>query len=321
MATAFSITPKTDITTELCVYVATDAPVKFYKLKIANRSGRPRQLSVTGYWEWVLGELRSKSLMHVVTEIDPASGAILARNVYSPEFGDRVAFFNCSETNRTLTGDRAEFLGRNGNLANPAALRRVRLSGRVGAGFDPCAAFQVTLDLAPSKSEIIFHDRRGDGSRKPRHWRSGSAALTAPIGRSRACWHYWSRTLGVVYVETPDASVNFLANGWLIYQTLACRMWARSGFYQSGGAFGFRDQLQDAMALVHAQPRCCARSICCARSRQFRRRGRAALVASAVGPRRANAFLRRLPLAAVGHLPLCQHDRRHWRAGRAIALS
>ena len=144
------------IVTELCVYVATDAPVKFARLKIANRSGRPRQLSVTGYWEWVLGELRDKSLMHVVTELDPVSGALFARNAYSPEFADRVVFVDCSETNRTVTGDRTEFLGRNGTPANPAALRRIRLSGRVGAGLDPCAAMQVP---------IVARGRAGKGNR------------------------------------------------------------------------------------------------------------------------------------------------------------
>jgi len=259
------------LTTELCVYVATDAPVKFSKLKITNRSGRPRQLSVTGYWELVLGDLRSKSLLHVVTENDLASGAILARNVYSPEFGDRVAFVNCSEGNRTFTGDRTEFLGRNGTLANPSAMRRVRLSGRVGAGYDPCAAIQAPLTLADGQERIITFTMgaaRGAGEARTLaiKYRSVEIAHRA----IEAVWDYWSRTLGVVYVETPDASVNFLTNGWLVYQTLACRMWARSGFYQSGGAFGFRDQLQDAMALVHAQPQLLREHLLLAASRQFR---------------------------------------------------
>lgn len=269
----YSIFDYTDegLTTELCVYVATDAPVKFYKLKIVNHSGRPRQLSVTGYWELVLGDARSKSLLHVVTETDPASGAILARNVYSPEFGDRVAFVNCSEANRSLSGDRAEFLGRNGRLASPAALRRVRLSGRVGAGYDPCAAFQTPLTLEDGQERIITFTlgaARGMAEAKSlaQRFRSVDSAHRAIEG----VWHYWSRTLGVVYLETPDASVNFLANGWLVYQTLACRMWARSGFYQSGGAFGFRDQLQDAMALVHAQPQLLREHLLRAAGRQFR---------------------------------------------------
>jgi cellobiose phosphorylase len=259
------------ITTELCVYVAIDARVKFYKLKITNRSGRVRQLSVTGYWELVLGASRSKSLMHVTTEVDPASGAILARNVYNPEFGDAVAFVNCSESNRTLTGDRTEFLGRNGKPATPSAMRRVRLSGRVGAGYDPCASFQAPVVLENGQERTItftIGSARGSAEAKnlAQRFRSVDSAHRAIEG----VWHYWSRTLGVIHVETPDPAVNFLANGWLVYQTLACRMWARSGFYQSGGAFGFRDQLQDAMALVHAQPQLLREHLLRAAGRQFR---------------------------------------------------
>ena len=260
-----------EITTELCVYVSTDSPVKFYKLKITNRSGRQRKMSVTGFWELVLGDSRSKSLMHVVTEHDLPSGAILARNVYSPEFSDQVAFIQCSETNRTFTGDRTEFLGRNGSLANPAALRRVRLSGRVGAGYDPCAALQTGLTLEAGQERTITFTlgaTRGMGQAKSlaKRFRSADAAYRAIEG----VWDYWSRTLGVVHVQTPDPSVNFLTNGWLVYQTLACRMWARTGFYQSGGAFGFRDQLQDAMALVHAQPQLLREHLLRAAGHQFR---------------------------------------------------
>jgi cellobiose phosphorylase len=259
------------ITTELCVYVDTNASVKFSKLNITNRSGRPRQISVTGYWELVLGDARSKTLMHVVTEFDGASGAILARNVYSPEFADRVAFVNCSETVRTHTGDRTEFLGRNGSLANPAAMRRVRLSGRTGAGLDPCAAFQVPLTLEDGQERTIaFTLGAAHGATQARELAQRFRPVESAHRAIEAVWHYWSRTLGVIYLETPDQSLNFLANGWLIYQTLACRMWGRSGFYQSGGAFGFRDQLQDAMALVHAEPRLLREHLLRAASRQFR---------------------------------------------------
>ena len=259
------------LTTELCVYVATDAPVKFYKLKITNRSGRSRQLSITGYWELVLGTARSKSLMHVVTEADPATGAILAKNVYNPEFADRVAFVNCSESSRTLTGDRAEFLGRNGKLATPAALGRVRLSGRVGAGYDPCAAIQAPLTLEDGQERTItFTMGSACGATEAKVLAHRFRSVDSANRAIEAVWQYWSRTLGAVHVETPDPAVNFLANGWLVYQTLACRMWARSGFYQSGGAFGFRDQLQDAMALVHAQPQLLREHLLRAAGRQFR---------------------------------------------------
>ncbi len=260
-----------EIATELCIFVATDAPVKFARLKITNRSTRPRQLSATGYWEWVLGELRDKTLMHVVTELDPTTGAVFARNAYSTEFSDRVAFVDCSETLRSVTGDRTEFLGRNGTPAAPAAMRRVRLSGRVGAGLDPCAAMPVQFELEEGQEkEIVFMlgaaTSEADARQLVQRFRGVAKAQRTLEG----VWHYWSRTLGTVYVETPDASVNFLANGWLVYQVLACRLWARTGFYQSGGAFGFRDQLQDAMALLHAEPGLLREQLLRAAGHQFR---------------------------------------------------
>jgi len=259
------------IVTELCLFVATDAPVKLARLKVANRSGRSRQLSVTGYWEWVLGEVRSRTLMHVVTDLDPMSGALFARNFYSPEFADRVVFVESSEAARTVTADRTEFLGRNGTPANPAALGRVRLSGRVGAGLDPCAAMQVPVALEDGQErEIVFllgAARSEDQARQLiQRFRGAASARQALEG----VWQYWGRTLGAVYLETPDPAVNFLANGWLIYQVLACRLWARTGFYQSGGAFGFRDQLQDAMALVYAEPGLLREHLLRAAAHQFR---------------------------------------------------
>src|SRR6185437_8097536 len=145
------------IISELCLFVAIDAPVKFMRVRISNRSGRTRHLSVTGYWEWVLGELKSKTLMQVITELDPISGALFTHNAYNSEFPGRVAFVDCSEPIRTVTADRTEFLGRNGTPANPASLQRVRLSGRVGAGLDPCTAMQVQLVLEDGQDkDIVF---------------------------------------------------------------------------------------------------------------------------------------------------------------------
>jgi cyclic beta-1,2-glucan synthetase len=243
------------IASELTVYVAVDACVKFSVLKVRNVSARPRRLSVTAYAEWVLGDLRPKTAMHVVTELDPRSGALCARNAYNTEFPERVAFLDTDESPRSVTADRVEFVGRNGALASPAAMARARLSGRVGAGLDPCAALQVPFELeAGDEREVVFRLGLGrdaaDASGLVRRFRGPEAARRA-LDAVRA---QWTRTLGAVQVATPDPALDVMVNGWLVYQALACRFWARSGYYQSGGAFGFRDQLQDAMALVHAEP-------------------------------------------------------------------
>ncbi len=281
------------IATEMSMYVATDAPVKFVVIKIRNTSGRPRRLSITSFFELVLGDRRSNNASHVTTEIDPKTGALLARNAYSSEFGDRVAFLESSEPQRTVTGDRGEFLGRNGAPDSPDCMTRARLSGRVGAALDPCAAMQASIDLSIGEErEVAFIFGSGRDLADTRdliaRFRGTGSARRALEG----VWGYWNYTLGAVNVDTPDASLNYLANGWLIYQVLACRMWGRSGFYQSGGAYGFRDQLQDSMALVHCQPAILREQLLRSAARQFRDGRRAALVASPRRSRRANAHFR-----------------------------
>ncbi len=258
------------IRSELWVYVALDASVKFSVLKVRNGSSRARRLSATGYTEWVLGDLRPKSAMHVITEIDASSGTLFARNPYNTEFTDRVAFFDVDDTIRTVSGDRTEFIGRNGTLSHPAAMNSSRLSGRVGAALDPCAAVQVIFELDPGQErEIRFTlgaGRNTDDARELLQRFRGSAAARSAL---EAVWQYWNQTLGAVQVETPDPALNVLANGWLLYQTIACRLWARSGYYQSGGAFGFRDQLQDVMALVHTKPQLLREHLLLCAGRQF----------------------------------------------------
>ena len=258
------------IRSEMWIYVAIDSPVKFTVIRVRNESDRSRRLSATGYVEWVLGDLRHKTAMHVITELDPKSGALFARNPYNTEFSERVAFFDTDDINRTVSGDRTEFLGRNGNLRKPAALTQSHLSGRLGAALDPCAAIQITFDLAPGEErEIIFRLGSGrdadDASNIAQRFRGSVDAHSA----LDAVWRHWNHTLGAVQVETPDPAVNIMANGWLLYQTLACRIRARSGYYQSGGAFGFRDQLQDMMALIHAEPGLVREHLLLCASRQF----------------------------------------------------
>jgi cellobiose phosphorylase len=243
------------ISSELYTYVAMDAPVKFVVVKLHNHSGRPRRLSLTGYWELVLGEWRHANLMHIVTETDPHSGALLARNAYGRECADRVVFAQVSEQERTVTGNRTEFIGRNGELSRPAALRRERLSGRTGAGFDPCAAIQTHIELAVGQErEIVFTFGAAKHAEEAHYF---IQRFSGPAGAGQALetvWGYWNHTLGAVHVETPDPALDLLTNGWLIYQILSSRLWGRSGYYQPGGAYGFRDQLQDTMALIHATP-------------------------------------------------------------------
>jgi len=259
------------IHSELTVFVAADAAIKFSVLKVRNASGRTRKLSATGYVEWVLGDLRPKSAMHVTTEVDPHSGALTARNAYNTEFGRRVAFFDVDDETRTTSGDRTEFLGRNGSYHCPAALQRAQFSGRVGTAADPCAAIQTRFELDDGQErEIVFRLGVGHDAEAAVQLVQRFRGPLAALGALDAVHQYWNRTLGAVQVETPDPALNVLTNGWLLYQTIACRLWARSGYYQSGGAFGFRDQLQDVMALVHAAPQRLREQLLLCASRQFR---------------------------------------------------
>jgi len=258
------------IALELLQFVPLRDPIKISRLKIRNLSPRSRRLSITSYVEWVLGTSRSVSAPFVVTEIDPENGALLVRNHWNTEFGSCVAFADLAGRQVGWTGDRTEFLGRNGTLDHPAALERgVPLSSRVGAGLDPCGALQARIDLAPDETtEIVF--LLGEASTR--------SEVVALIARYRSAnldavlhevTRFWDDTLGAVQVRTPDRAMDIMLNRWLLYQTLACRVWARAACYQVSGAYGFRDQLQDVMALCAATPEVAREHLLRAASRQF----------------------------------------------------
>ena len=261
------------IASALTMFVAIDAPIKFVVLSVRNRSGRARRLSATGYLEWVLGDEQAKTAMHVGTTRDAGSNALFAHNPTNSDFAGRTAFFDVDALPGdavSACGDRQEFLGADGSLRWPAAMDTARLSGTVGLALDPCAALRVNFDLNDGRTrEIVF--RLGaratpeEARAMVQRW-SGTAAAQEALA---AVKQHWTRTLGAVQVRTPDKSFNLLANGWLAYQTLACRLWARNAFYQSSGAFGFRDQLQDVMALVHAAPNLVREHLLRSASRQF----------------------------------------------------
>ena len=258
------------IYSEMTIYTDIETPVKFIVIKLRNHSGRQRRISATGFIDWVLGDLRAKYIKHTITELDARSGAILAKNAYSSEFVNRVAFFDADGTNKTITTDRSEFIGRNGTLNNPEGLRRVRLSGKTGAALDSCAAIQVVFDLVEEQEhEVIFRLGAGRDMEHALEIIQASEGSQAARYAKQKVHDYWEKTLSVIQIYTPDPALNIMANGWLNYQTLASRLWARSGFYQSGGAFGFRDQLQDVLSLMHAHPMLVRSQILLCASRQF----------------------------------------------------
>jgi cyclic beta-1,2-glucan synthetase len=259
-----------DIALELRQYVPIDDPIKISRLRIANLAGRARRLSVTAYVEWVLGTSRGASAPFIITEIDPATGAMHARNPWNNDFGERVAFIDLSGRQTAWTGDRTEFLGRNGAPDRPAALiAATPLSGAAGAGFDPCGALQTSILLGPNETtEIVLFlgqtDTAAAAAALIRKYREADldAVLAAAVGQ-------WKTMLGAVQAKTPDRAMDIMLNGWLPYQTLACRVWARAGFYQASGAYGFRDQLQDVMALCVSRPDVARAHILRAAGRQF----------------------------------------------------
>lgn len=258
------------IHSELLQFVSPDDPIKISALTLTNTTARRRRLTVTAYLEWVLGASRSVTAPHIVTELDPETGALLAYNPWDQEFGGRIAFADLAGHQTGWTTSRTEFLGRNGSLDAPAGLLNPKpLKNRVGAGMDPCAALQQSIELQANESiEIVFllgqgNDRAHTGELLRRYRTTEIATTFAQVSQT------WQQVLGKVQVKTPDRELDVLLNSWLLYQTLSCRMWARAAFYQVGGAFGFRDQLQDSMALAVSRPDLTRAQILRAAGRQF----------------------------------------------------
>jgi len=254
----------------LRAFAVRDAPVKVVQLRLENSWERNRRITATFYAEWVLGTWRGTTQQYIIPEFDTETQSLLARNPYNVEFGERVAFVLASQQLHGMTADRTEFLGELGDLGHPAALYRIGLSGKVEAGLDPCAAVQVHIDLAPGETRTL-HFLLGQGTD-----RAAALQLAQEYKNPRnveSAWkelnEFWDNTLGTVEVSTPDAAMDLLLNRWLLYQTLSCRLWGRSALYQSSGAYGFRDQLQDVMATMHAMPDLAREQILRAARHQF----------------------------------------------------
>ncbi len=255
---------------ELLLFTPAADPVKVIRLKVRNFGRKARRLSAIFYAEWVLGTVRDLAPMQVVTEIDGDTGALLARNRFNADFPTHVAFADVGARPRSFTADRTEFLGRNGSPASPALLERTEWSGRVGPGLDPCAALRTSFELAADEeTDVVFLIGQAatleEARRLIREYRDPERARAAFL----AVQARWDAMLGAVQVRTPDPALDLMLNRWLVYQVLSCRFWGRSAFYQSSGAYGFRDQLQDALALVFAAPAETRAHLLRSASRQF----------------------------------------------------
>ena len=296
------------IATRLTLGMAGDEAVKISLLSVTNRGTRPRRLTVTSYAEWTLGVLREHTQHQVHTSFLPEHGAVMARNYFDPQFAGWVAFSAMSEVTGH-TADRREFIGRNGSLADPAALGDATLSGTTGAGIDPCAALQCGLELAPGETREVVLLGAADGEPEARRMMTAYRAVAdarAAMARSIAGW---TGRLSVITVKTPEPSFDAMVNKWTLYQALSCRMWGRSALYQSSGAYGFRDQLQDVMAFVYAEPALAREHIVRAAARQFVEGDVQHWWHPHSGTRRPHPILRRPGLAALRRGPLRPRDR------------
>jgi cyclic beta-1,2-glucan synthetase len=259
-----------DIASELSLAVPTADAVKISSLTITNRATTSRRLVLTSYVEWTLGAEREHTRHQLRTRHDSGSGALFAQNLYAPDFTTRVAFSWISEPTTSFTTRRDHFIGRNRDLTAPAGLRDDELSGAVGAGYDPCAALRCAITLAPGETRtivVLLGAAASDEDARTLIARHGTpAAAAASISAATTAW---DKRLSVINVHTPDPEFDTLFNRWSLYQALSCRMWARSALYQSGGAYGFRDQLQDCMAFVYAEPQITRAHLIRAAGRQF----------------------------------------------------
>lgn len=255
----------------LSLFVPIDDTVKISLLKIKNTTDKKRKISVTSYTEWVLGTRREKTASYLICDIDSASGAIFAQNPHDNEFANKVAFANISTSNTTFTCSRKEFIGRNGNYAEPMALKRQGLSQKHGTGQDPCAALQSSLVIeAGQEIEISILLGQTESKNSARQLIQRFETISEVKKAFTDVVNHWNDLISTVQIKTPEPSFNILMNRWLLYQTLSCRYWARTAFYQSGGAYGFRDQLQDCMAFVYSDPKLAREQIIRASERQFK---------------------------------------------------
>ena len=272
---------------KLRLFAAPDAPVKIVHLRLQNLWKRPRRITVTYYAEWVLGTDRDTQQAYIMPEFDPDKHALLASNHFNGEFGERVAFLAANIKPHGVTADRTEFLGRMGSLRTPAALGRIGLASAVNAGLDPCAAIQLHINLAPGEEEEVFF-LIGEGANRAESLaligqiqaQSDTQSATIPQeqvsvskGQIDSIWQAvqqkWDDILDAITVKTPDPGMDLILNRWLLYQVISCRLWGRTALYQSSGAFGFRDQLQDVLALLQTKPALAREQILNAAHRQF----------------------------------------------------
>ncbi|PKN95371.1 MAG: cellobiose phosphorylase [Chloroflexi bacterium HGW-Chloroflexi-6] len=254
----------------LRVFAVPDQPVKVIQLNLENKTNRTRRINITCYAEWVLGSSRDITSQYVIPEFDSRRFALLARNPYNVEFSQNVAFLAATRELNWVTTDRSEFLGLLGSYAHPAALERVGLTASVRAGSDPCAVMQILLWLAPNESkEVTFLLGQGADRVEAERLIVDYQNMAHINDAWETVGKFWDQNLNAIRVETPDKTMDLVLNRWLLYESLSCRIWGRTALYQSSGAFGFRDQLQDVLALLHSRPDLVRAHILNAASRQF----------------------------------------------------